>query len=167
MMFTLRRYLAIALMRESPANLPASSGDVVFSICFALASYVFVGSLGDESMDALNRGVIDLMLSAALVFLTLRVFEKGARFNQAFSAFCGSSGIVNLVAMPLMWRLANLPEGVDPGIGFALPWLLLMGWVVAVQAHILRATLECGRPLAVSLAMGYLVIALTVFDLIY
>ncbi|MEM7377353.1 MAG: hypothetical protein AAF460_07595 [Pseudomonadota bacterium] len=75
--------------------------------------------------------------------------------------------MVNLAAAPLMWRLSQLPAGVEPGDGFMLPWTLLMGWLVAIQAHVLRATLECSRAFAIALAVGYLMVAFAVFDSVF
>ncbi|MEM6984982.1 MAG: hypothetical protein AAF499_00455 [Pseudomonadota bacterium] len=163
----LRRYIDIALLRGTPANLPAGTNALGFAVLFALASYVFVGSLDASFGSALNRGLVDLGLSAALLFFTLAAFARVPRFQQSFSALCGASGMVNLAAFPLMWRLSELPDGVEPGAGFLLPWTLLMVWLVAIQAHVLRSTLECRPALALALAVGYLVVAFAVFDILF
>gem|GEM_PF-5818712 len=63
--------------------------------------------------------------------------------------------------------IGQLPEGVEPGGGYLLPWLLLMVWLVAVQAHILRLTLETSRGLSITLAIGYLFVAFVAFDLVF
>lgn len=163
----LRRYVAIALLRGTPANLPGNLESVVLAAVFGLASYALVGSLDGTLGNALQRGLIDLILSATLLYATLVLFARQPRFPQSLSALCGAGGIINLVALPLMWRLSELPQGVTPGAGFLLPWTLLIGWSIAVQAHVLRTALDCRMALALALAVGYLFIALAVFDLLF
>ncbi len=167
MLALLNCYLGIALLRRSPADLPAGTSGLFVAVAFATTVYVLVGGIGGDVANALSRSTLDLALTAVLLALTLNVFGVPERFCQAFSAFCGSGAIINLAAMPLMWRLASLPEGVDPGAGYILPWLLLMGWMVAVQAQILRLTLQTTRAIALALASGYLVIAFIAFDIVF
>ncbi|MEM7377354.1 MAG: hypothetical protein AAF460_07600 [Pseudomonadota bacterium] len=79
-----RQYFGIALLRGTPADLPAGSVAMWVAVVTALVSYVLVGSLDASFSLVLQRAVVDIALSAALLFGTLGVLSKPARFQQAF-----------------------------------------------------------------------------------
>lgn len=150
-----RRLVDIALLRSGPQVLPAST---TLAVGCTLA-YVAAGTAALGARLGLARaaaeGVLDAAMLAAFAWGLLRLRGRPNRFRQTYAALTGTGTLFALLAWPLMvlaWRAEQL-GGVPLPLGLAL--LGLVAWALLVLGHILRHALEAPMPVAVGLALLY------------
>ncbi|MDO6461034.1 hypothetical protein Q4485_10030 [Granulosicoccaceae sp. 1_MG-2023] len=157
MQILFQRFLQIALFRAGPQDLPAGNRPPVVAVLAALLAYMLSG-LGVQAVGpALAQFGVDLLVTALFLYGGLQFQKRTARFAQAFAALMGSSAVINLAAVPV-WL------GMNDQISAAgsLFLLLLLGWSMAVCAHVFRHTFELSAAAAAVVAVCYLVTSMAV-----
>ncbi len=154
-------FLEICLLRRGPQDLPASPALTVLSLAaYGLSGMVAVIAIMPLSM-ALPQTLLDLALVSGLSYLLLSLRGFGARFLQTLTALAGTGTLLNLVAWPLFMWMGQ--EADTAGQGSPLPsllFLVLLGWSIAIMAHIVRHALSSTRSMGLLCAMAYLIISL-------
>lgn len=150
-------FLDIALLRRNPQDLPASPLLLRLSLLAVVVSYVLALGSRYPLLESLARALVDVAFLGVFVYALLVWSRHRARFNQSFTALCGTGTILNLVSWPVFGLLGD-GRGGD---GFAALGLLLMVaiviWGVAVTAHIFRQTLDRDWSQAVAVSLLYMV----------
>lgn len=105
--------------------------------------------------DLAGRTAADVLLTAALLWLVLRVTRRGHRFRQTAAAVFGTGALL----APLVILLLALRE---PAAAYAplalLVWTASAGvivWFVLIVAHVLRAALDTGLFTAMAVSTAY------------
>ena len=80
--------------------------------------------------------------------------REAGRFVQSATALFGADTVITLAALPLLHTIGPEPEAISPLAGIA--YLLLLGWNVAVVAHVLRHALSTSRGPALMWAGAYI-----------
>ena len=155
----LRVFLDIALLRSGPQVLPASG--LLLAICIALyaaTSLLVVATTSLELRVLVAQTLVSIVLDVVGLWLVLAAARRQARYPQALAALFGSGVIINVALLPA----ALLVASGDPSLGLAgqLAWSLVVGWGLAVLAHILRHALELAWGLALALAALYLFVSI-------
>ena len=156
-------YLRIALMRSPPQVLPASRfllGLVLILhwVC-GVALTLFTEPLG----KALFNSLLGTLIMVALVHGILALHGRAGRVVQTLSAIAGCEALIGLLAIPVTaWFYA---DGVAKDLA-ALFSLLLLGWNVAIVAHILRHALSTTQLAGFIYAMAYMLFSIGVAGLI-
>jgi hypothetical protein len=155
----LRVFLDIALLRSGPQVLPASG--LLLAVCIVLYAATYLAVIATTSLD-LDVLVAQLLTSLGLdlvgLYLVLAAGRRQARYPQALAALLGSGVILNLALLPAALLVAVGGERFE--LAGALVASLVMGWGLAVLAHILRHALELAWGLALALAALYLFISI-------
>lgn len=154
-LYCLKLYLRTCLFIASPSDLPHSLSSVVLSLfAYAVVGYIL---LGDQYSVIAILGHIgaELLILFAFSFVVLRFQNRQSRLLQTMSALIGSSLIISLVSIPLMWVL---PQPAAPGQIEPITLqvnLLLLFWSLAVISLIFKRAFELSTIAAGFLAFNY------------
>lgn len=160
-------FLDIALLRRNPQDLPASPFLLRLSLIAVVISYVLALGPRYSLPEALARAVVDVAFLGLFVYVLLAWAKHTPRFNQSFTALCGTGTILNLVS----WPVFGLLGGENAAVGFGTLGLLLMIaiviWGVTITAHIFRQALNRDWSQAVAVSLLYMFCAYTTGALLF
>jgi hypothetical protein len=91
---------------------------------------------------AVGMSLADILLMIAFTWLVLLIVQKPARLTQTLTSLAGTGAMLGLLGMPLMLQATRTSGGSDPPPALVIGWLALLGWNIAVQAHIFRHALS-------------------------
>jgi hypothetical protein len=152
----IKLFFDIALLRKSPAAVPAS-GFLLALTCIALGGVEIAASFlprsGQGSLMA--RILVAVGLPLAWTWVVLSLGGRSARFLQAATAFAAVLTIGGIILYPLNAFASSFAES-DPRYSvFAFAVLTLLTWQLIACGGIWRAALEIGWMLAIGLAVAY------------
>jgi len=151
----LQQFVWIALLQGRPQDLPSGQQALRVAMALNVVSYVLAVASTRSVPDSLVLALTDLALSGLCLYAAVAVVNKAPRFQQAFTALAGGTGILNLVAVPVLWLSST---SAAPSVGL-LDVVIIM-WGLAIIAHVLRHTLEVSAWMSVGLAFGFYVVVL-------
>jgi hypothetical protein len=132
------RLLDICMFRAGPQDLPASP----WLLKLLFAAYIGVGVLAGRLLGSVPKAFAEAMFDASILGLVLFVFLNwrglAVRFVQVYSAALGCGTVINTLALPLIYGIAAAQASGGVSIELALIWVAILGWDIAVFAHILR-----------------------------
>lgn len=164
----IRPFVAISLLRSSPAVLPASQ----LLLGLAMAAYLLVSVLSFALRYplglALAASVVELLALALLVVATLLGRSLQARILQTLTGLTGAHAVMGFIALPLQGWLIEAQDAEAIGTLHMLAALGLTAWGLLVTAHVLRHALSTAMWVGLLLSLGYLWLILrlvgTLFD---
>jgi hypothetical protein len=152
-------FLDICLFRKGPQEVPASPVLLKLSlITYGLSGLVVMWVINTKLSTALLQTLLDLVLLVGMTYGVLQMQGFGARFGQTMTALLGTGTLLGLMALPVVIWMGE--AATDDGM--TLPWFLfylLLGWSIAVMAHVLQHALSTTRAIAMLYALGYMVIS--------
>lgn len=152
----LLQYFNIAFLMGKPQDLPAGEHQMRMGILLAVVTYVLALLVPYGVGRAFLQATIDLVCTGGLLFVSLSLVGRRARFEQAFGGLCGASAFINLAALPLY----NLrPDRVDAsGTSLtALADFILLVWGLSLLAHVIRHTFEVKMVVSVFVSFVYFI----------
>jgi hypothetical protein len=160
-------FVDLCLLRRGPQDVPASP--VLLKL--SLLAYAGVGLLvllvSTEPLTALVQTLLDVVLLTGLTYTILSFQKYGARFGQTLIALTGSGTLLGLVALPVVvWLEGEAAAGGDVELP-SLLFLLLLGWSIAVMAHILRHALSTTHWMGLLYALAYLAVSIAFSGLLF
>lgn len=152
-MFELIRFFVdLAMLRRRPQDLPASR----FLLKTLLIANLGVNvplALGvfDTPADALGATVLELVVTAALLFAGLQARGMSSRWEQSFCALLGIGTLAGVasIAYRLLATLVSLPQLAD-----ALDLVVFL-WVMLAMAHVVRHTFDIALPFGILVVFAY------------
>lgn len=151
----------IALWRRGPRDLPASGALLAFVAVVYTALGVFQSYVAYGEGDALQRGLLDLGLTALIFFVALAIPRRTHRYVQTLTAVLGCSALLGLPGLVLLaLRAAVGPGPVGTLIAFAT--LPLLAWSLLVVGHIVRQALDSPLITGMAVALTYAVVSYAV-----
>jgi len=152
MLQLIRFFLDLALLRRRPQDLPDSLFllqillllNVVLN--FPLGLQVFAGV-----RDALLATLLELVLSAALLFAGLQVRGWSNRWRQSYCALLGIGVVGALVT--LSYRALAAALGI-PALAATLDLAVFL-WLLLAMAHVLRHAFDIPLPFAILVTFAY------------
>lgn len=161
----IKQFLYICLMNKGPQDLPWSRGLLHVS----LLAYLFSGFLSMLATTPFDQALLVMLADLAVLllyaWLCLKAFNKTSRFVQMATAMTGVGAVFQIIAWPLMAYIDNQAEAVAPGMSLLL--LLIVGWNLAVYAHIFRESFNVRMLSAFVLTLTYAVITVSVRQLLF
>ena len=152
MLELLRFFAALALLKRRPQDLPDSLFllQVLLALDIVLSLLLGMGHFAD-SVDALLITLVELLVSAALLFAGLHSVGKSARWRQAYIALLGIGVLGSLISVlyRVLAGLLGLPELVG------LLDLVVFFWLMFAMAHIVRHAFEIPLPFAMLIVFAY------------
>lgn len=153
-----RAILSIALLRRGPQILPASTFLLALALTAHLGTGVLLGLFSLSPVLALSSALAGTLIMVALVHGLLLVHRLHSRVTQTLTALASCEVLIGLLALPLtvlFYAGGGLAELA------ALLSLLLLGWNVAVAAHIFRHALNVSVGMGVLFAIGYTLVSMS------
>ena len=152
----LKLFCQIALLRNSPAAVPASRLLLALT-CFALGAVEWIASYlphgGQDHLALRIVGAVGLPLVWTWALLALG--GHSARFLQSATAFAAVLTLGGIVLYPLQSLASSFGESDPRYTIFAFVVLSLFTWQLIACGGIWRAALEVGWMLAIALAVAY------------
>ena len=168
----LNLFIDICLFRKGPQDLPHSTA--LLKLCllaYCVSGWIILLIDFDQLsvFSALLMIVFDLALLACLCYGVLYILGYSERFIQTLTALTGVSVLVQIIATPIvLWAEREWAEQQATGQGNPeapiLLHFMLLGWTIAVMAHILQQAFSTSRGLGVLYAILYFAITWTLFD---
>lgn len=162
MMELLRFFGEMALLRRAPQDLPGSVFllQVLVVLNLGLGILLGLGQFSDP-LQALAANLLELVFSAAVLYLGLVSVGKAARWVQSYSAFLGIGLLGGLLV--LLFRVLAELSGVNALLDVS--GLVLFFWLMVVMAHIVRHSFDMPLPFAILVVFLYtmVIISLTAY----
>ena len=150
----LRQYFRIAFLMGRPQDLPGGSAQMRVGIVLAFVTYV-VALLDAHGIGrAVAHVLLDLGLTALVLYVALVASGHPGRFEQAFGGLCGASAFVNAAAIPIYLSRRSVVDG-PPSVTDALAEFVLLVWSLSLLAHVLRHTFELGIGTSIVIAFVF------------
>lgn len=135
----LKRFLGVALLRTSPADVPRSNGLLISLLvvhCLMdLIAWSMLEGIGLGPM--LGRIAIDYAVFFLFLQLVLEWNQQRERFNQCANALLGAGLFVSLLNF-IPYSLLPAQESADAAVPLMIFWQLLLLWRVLQIAYVLR-----------------------------
>lgn len=160
-------FLDICLFRKGPQDVPASTTLLWLCLTGYGLSGLAVLLAGLEPAQALLEAVVEIILLAGLCYGLLSLTNHRARFVQTLTALAGTGALLTVVAFPLVIWIGQESARHEQGILSTLLFFGLVGWSLAVTAHVLRHALSVSRILGMLYATGYFVISIVMRGLLF
>jgi hypothetical protein len=158
-------FVNLCRLHAAPQDLPYSRLLLgVTVLLYALMGFA-VSSLEQTSGHALVATLIDVALFAALAFVSLWIIGHTERFIQTFTALTGTGALFNLLGLPIIALLQQVPEGEPSNLSLLLLGLII--WNIVVIGHILRHALNMAMWLASGIALLYVYTSIRVMSALY
>ena len=165
----LQQFLKIAFLTEKPYDLPGDRGTLHVAIVLSFLTYVIATLQLYPPAKAIAHALIDLLLAGSVLFIALSVFAKAERFTQAFAALCGANAVLNAATLPvILTRMGRVESAAaESEERLYLIELFFLVWSISVVAHVIRFSFDTNIPISIAAAVGYIVLALAVFDTVF
>jgi hypothetical protein len=148
----LRLFVEIALLRRGPQDLPAS----MFLLSLTVLGYVAVNAVARVLMPA-TEGPWLLQLAFELVFtlgwyaVLLRLVNRPERFLQTATAMFGYQTLLAPPIVAAIWLVQLFGKDSVWLLPVLVIALVLVIWLIAAGAHVLKAALEWSMPASVAM----------------
>lgn len=143
-------FFQILLLRAGPQSVPASTTLMWLALALEFAICVLLTILHRSLGFSIAYALVGTLTMVAVVHGLLSLARKPQRFLQTLTALAACDVMLGLMMMPLLLADFYFHENTELQALLAICWLGLVGWGVAVAAHIFR------HALSVSLALGFL-----------
>jgi hypothetical protein len=161
----IQAFWRILLLRDAPQSIPASA---VLMWLALLLHYVvgFTHALFSIPFSlSLIYALVSTLTMVAVVHGLLLLFRKHARYQQTLSALAACEAMLGLLLLPVNIIYTQDASGEMQGL-LAIISLLAIGWNVALAAHIFRHALSVSKGLGFFYSVAYLILAITLGDMI-
>lgn len=145
-------FLELALLRRKPQDLPASPFLFRLLLLINLAINIPLGiSVFETAAEAVLATLLELVVTAGLLFAGLQARGLSARWEQSFCALLGLGALAGAVSV--VNRLLGTLLGM-PALAGMLD-LVVFGWTMLALAHVVRHTFEIELPFAILIVFAY------------
>jgi len=149
-----------------PQDLPPGENQLYVAIMLNFFTYVMalvwhIG-IGNAAMHAL----LDILITAVVLYLALMLTSKLARFQQALGAICGAGAVLNFAGIPML-QLTQTPDGQEPGSIAVLSHFVLLVWSLSLVGHVLRHTFNIRMSASIVAAVFYYLFIISVFAVVF
>ncbi len=163
----IQAFFRILLLRAGPQIIPPSAVLLWLVLLLHFSSgfllTVFTQSIGYSVFSSL----VSTLLMVAVVHGLLVLFAKHPRYMQTLTALAGCEVLLLLMLLPI--PIIELYSGDSAGAELralmAILWLMVIGWSVAVTAHIFKHALSVSTGLGFLYSVAYLIIAITMGEM--
>jgi hypothetical protein len=137
-------YLQIALLRRGPQDLPASALLLAISVAGYVAVYLLADSalFGRLSAALLLVLLVDVSFTLAWYAALLRLLRRSERLLQTASAVFGYRAVLAPLEVAIRWLGHRFGEDSGWQLPLTIVSFILIAWMIAANAHILKAALE-------------------------
>jgi len=134
----------IALLRQGPQVLPASTFLLWLVLGAHWATGVLLGLFSFPVVEAMLSALAGTLIMAAVVHTLLLLYRQHHRLVQTLTALAGCEVLLGLLGLPPTALFFAGAQDIA-----AMLSLLILGWNIAIAAHIFR------HAVGVTLGMGF------------
>jgi len=153
----------IAILRQGPQGLPASSALLWLALTAHWLTGVVLELYSLPFDSAVISAMVGTLIMVALVHTLLVLHRLQHRFVQTVTALAACEALLSVIAIPIYSGI--MQEGSVRDIS-AMFYLLLLGWYIAIAAHIFRHALKTSMGMGVLFAIGYTLISISLVNVI-
>jgi len=164
MSLLLQAFWQVLLLRRSPQIIPHSTLLLDVVLLLHLVMGTISAALFIPFDEALLVAALDTLLIAALSHLLLTLYGLTHRSVQVITAIAGCELVLGIVSLPLYFWILSVSKA-EAAIPMLL-YIVLLGWNIAMVAHIYRHALQVSKLLGFLYAIGYMSIYFFVTSLI-
>lgn len=169
MIALLQQFLKIAFLTGKPYDLPGDRGTLQLAVTLSFLTYVIATWQLYPPAKAISHAVLDLVLAGSVFYIALSIVGKSARFSQSFAALCGANAVLNAATLPIILTRLHRTESAAAEAQ-QQPHLIeffFLVWSISVVAHVIRFSFDTNIPISIVAAVGYILLALTIFDTVF
>lgn len=163
----IQAFFRILLLRAGPQSIPPSSSLMWLVLLLHLATGLVLTLFSQPLGYSLFSALAGTLVMVAVVHGLLLLFNRRERYRQTLTALAGCEVLLGLMLLPL--SINSLYYGEEAGAEvvalISIAGLVIVGWNVAVAAHIFRYALSVSTGLGFLYSIAYFIIAMTVGDL--
>jgi len=153
MLVLIQTFLNIALRKQGPEDLPASSFLLVITLLVSvLVNIPLIWVAFGTSEVVIMTLMINLGSLFGCLWLLLRLTGYISRYGQTLTALLGTSALLSLISMPFLIWNASVPDPVARPMFPSMMILVIFLWSFVVDGHILSRAVS--RPFAVGLLIA-------------
>jgi hypothetical protein len=171
-----RRVIDLMLFRCGPQDLPGDQGTLVASgAVYCILLLVQVALLASLQI-AVAQALLATVLLGLYVAALLRMRGLSNRFNQTATALFASGAVLTVIMLVPTIELRPFVEALSqssepskvppPSLFFALVYIVVGLWALAIYSHIYRHALNIPIALGVITTIGYEILLMVVFTLL-
>ncbi|MDH5784201.1 MAG: hypothetical protein OEZ16_01165 [Chromatiales bacterium] len=163
----IQAFFRILMLRAGPQTIPPSATlmwlILLLHIAIGFLLTIFTHTLG----YSLFTSLIGTLVMVAVVHGLLLLLNRRERYLQTITALAGCEVILGIMLLPLPINELYFGEDAGTEIRFliAITGLVIVGWNVALAAHIFRHALSTSMGWGLLCSIGYFAISITVGDI--
>jgi len=138
----IRLYTQIALLRRGPQDLPASTLLLVLTVVGYLIVNVVVSTVLPPIKAWPGPLLVDTLFTLLWYVVLLRLAARPERTLQTASAVFGLQAVMAPLLVSSEWLMRRIEQGSGWQLPVATAGLLLLVWLIAANAHVVKAALE-------------------------
>ena len=167
MISLVRPFVHLCMFRIGPQNLPVS----VVLLVLALSAHTLMSIFGFMFLlprpDAIFAGILGTALLCSLTYVVLYIQRRQMRLVQTLTALGGAIAILDLVGLPFAsWLRSAHDAGLNAGAPMFIV-MILTGWNLTVQAHILRHALSMPLMLGLMVSIFFFAVSVAVLQSLF
>ncbi len=150
----IRLFTQIAVLRRGPQDVPASALLLAATVAIYFTINLIVNALLPQ-LDGpwLPRLLLDIAFTLAWYYLLLRILRRPERSLQTTTAVFGFQAVLSPVLVASEWLALRYQHDAIWQVPFSLIALVLLVWLIAANAHVVKAALEWSSAASVALVI--------------
>lgn len=168
MLWILNQFLKIALLTGKPYEVPGDHATLRLAVLLSFITHV-VAIWGIYTPGAVvGQAILELVMTAAALYIGLSVFGKPERFVQSYAALCGASAILNLAFIPVIYAsLGSQTSNAEPSTIISFASFFFLVWSISIVARVVRFSFDTNIPVSILVSLGYLMLARLVYGYVF
>lgn len=154
----------VCLFRKGPEDLPASSSLLQMLVVVSILVSLFLGSFIHDHQVAFILSIVGVILTFA--FLKILLIKKPERFLQTFIAMLGTTILIDIISVPVIFPLLNEDLNSNLVLLFSLLALATYVWYVVVNGFIVSRAISSTLGYGISISIAFALVTYIIFELI-
>ncbi|HFD79011.1 MAG TPA: hypothetical protein ENK05_01300 [Gammaproteobacteria bacterium] len=160
-------WLEQCLLRRAPQDDALSWSALAWAALAYATTDLLQAAASSSWVVAVGMTALDVSVLMLFTSLVLRLTHRRARYPQTLTALFGTGAVLGLLGLPLVHQAASAGQDEAPVGLLVLGWLFLLGWSIAVQAHIFRHALSSRYATGLLLAGLHTVLVIVLLEVLF
>ena len=160
-------FVQICLLRMKPQDLPSSGTLLAVVLVAHTLVGIAVAAVNLGFGQAVAAGVIDTVLMCGLTTGLLMLRTLRERTVQTLTALAGAGAVIGFMAYPVSLWLHDAHEANEPSPALGVLLLAVLGWSLAVSAHVLRHALSAPYYIGLLISVAFYWISVRILSSLF
>lgn len=163
----IQAFLRILLLRTGPQSVPASKVLMWLVLLLHFAVGFLLTMFSQSFVVSVLYALVGTLITVAVVHGLLLLYRRHERYLQTLTALAACEALLGVMLLPVAINELYYQDSSNAEINVLLGFVLLIviGWSVAVSAHIFRHALSVSMGLGFLYSIVYFIISSKVGDL--